>query len=583
MNEKKVFIFLSIALIGITGGSFPIQTHAQASGELQAQIADLQRQIQELQTKLLTVQGANPPISTQDPKRLESAFPAIPVDFTFEKRLELSQVNSDVQYLQIILNSDPDTHLASAGPGSLRKETTKFGPLTKTAVIKFQEKYSDEILTPWKFTRGTGIVGPTTRKMLNALLASAQASVPIELITPTRDFEGIEKWYAGIPNDFIFKKRLESGRVNSVVKYLQIILNTYPDTSVAFVGPGSLGKETNKFGPLTKEAVIKFQEKYSDEVLNPWKLKKGTGVVGPSTRNVLNLLLTSNRSFPPNEVEQGDTLVVVTENISETAPVGTFKSRKVNFIKVPDSEKWVGVVGIGIREEPGVYPFALTLPDGSGIQKDITVRKKIFPRTVLQISSDLAQQGYTPTNIAQTILGKENVSFGEVFKIYTPTAYFNQEFILPVDEIKIVGGYGNIRKQGEVALHHLGVDLEMTTGTPVYAVNDGVVRYTKESTNYGKAVLIDHGLGIYSAYLHLDEFQAADGQQVRRGDIIGLSGNTGYSLDPHLHFSIRTAEGSVDPLRFIDAVNKALCNSSCSEAILTFGLKVLIPSQSGSN
>ena len=159
MNEKKVFIFLSIALIGITGGSFPIQTHAQASGELQAQIADLQRQIQELQTKLLTVQGANPPISTQDPKRLESAFPAIPADFTFEKRLELSQVNSDVQYLQIILNSDPDTHLASAGPGSLRKDTTKFGPLTKTAVIKFQEKYSDDFLTPWKFKRGTGIVG----------------------------------------------------------------------------------------------------------------------------------------------------------------------------------------------------------------------------------------------------------------------------------------------------------------------------------------------------------------------------------------------------------------------------------------
>jgi len=143
--------------------------------------------------------------------------------------------------------------------------------------------------------------------------------------------------------------------------------------------------------------------------------------------------------------------------------------------------------------------------------------------------------------------------------------------------MKIVGGYGNIRKQGEVALSHLGVDLEVPTGTPVYAVNDGVVRYTKESTNYGRAILIDHGLGIYSAYLHLDEFHAAEGQQVKRGEIIGLSGNTGYSLDPHVHFSIRTRQGSVDPLRFIDAVNKAICKSNCSEAILTFGLKVLIP------
>ena len=566
MSKEKVFIFIGIALIGITGGLFPIQTHAQTPEELQTQIVDLQRKIQELQTTLLTVQDISPPT------------PRIPVDFIFEKRLEFGQVNAEVRYLQIILNANPDTRLASVGPGSPGKETNRFGPLTKTAVIKFQEKYSDEILAPWKFIRGTGIVGPTTRKILNAQLPPAQASAPIELITPTRDFEGIEKWYAGIPNDFTFEKRLESGQVNSDVKYLQIILNTYLDTSVALVGPGSLRKETKKFGPLTKTAVIKFQEKFSDEVLNPWKLKKGTGVVGPSTRNVLNLLLTSNRSFPPNEVEQGDTLVVVTKAISQAAPVGTFKSRKVDFMKVPDSDKWVSVVGIGIKEEPGVYPFALTLPDGSGIQKDITVRKKIFPRTVLQISSDLMKQGYTPTNIAQTILGKENVSFGEVFKIYTPTSYFNQEFILPLDEIKIVGGYGNIRKQGEVALHHLGVDLEVPPGTPVYAVNDGVVRYTKESTNYGKAVLIDHGLGIYSAYLHLNEFQASEGQRVKRGDTIGLSGNTGYSLGPHVHFSIRTRQGSVDPLRFIDAVNKAICNSSCSEAILTFGLKVLIPS-----
>jgi len=583
MSKKKVFIFIGIALIGITGGLFPSQTHAQAREELQAQIADLQRQIQELQKKLLAVQGTSPPTPARDTARLENAFPGIPFDFTFEKRLEFGQVSAEVKYLQTILNANPDTRVASAGPGSSGKETTKFGSLTTTAVIKFQEKYSDEVLAPWKLKRGTGVVGPTTRKMLNALLASTQASAPIELITPTRDFEGIEKWYAGVPTDFIFEKRLESGQVSSDVKYLQIILNTYLDTRVASAGPGSSGKETTKFGSLTTTAVIKFQEKYSDEVLAPWKLKKGTGVVGPSTRNVLNLLLTSNRLFPPNEVEQGDTLVIVTRNISEAAPVGTFKLREVDFMKVPDSEKWVGVVGIDVKEKSGVYPFTLTLPDGSGIQKDITVRKKIFPRTELQVSSDLMQQGYTPANIVQTILGKENVLFGEVFKIYTPTAYFNQEFILPLDEIKIVGGYGNIRKKGEVAIHHLGVDLEVPIGTPVYAINDGVVRYTKESTNYGKAILIDHGLGIYSAYLHLDEFQASDGQQVKRGDIIGLSGNTGYSLGPHLHFSIRSTESSVDPLRFIDAVNKAICSSGCSEAILTFGLKVLIPSRSDSN
>jgi peptidoglycan hydrolase-like protein with peptidoglycan-binding domain len=68
-------------------------------------------------------------------------FAVIPIGFKFSQTLNLSQSSIEIRYLQIILNSDPDTKLADSGPGSKDQETEYFGPLTKAAIIKFQEKY----------------------------------------------------------------------------------------------------------------------------------------------------------------------------------------------------------------------------------------------------------------------------------------------------------------------------------------------------------------------------------------------------------------------------------------------------------
>ncbi|MCK5285972.1 MAG: peptidoglycan DD-metalloendopeptidase family protein [Candidatus Pacebacteria bacterium] len=91
---------------------------------------------------------------------------------------------------------------------------------------------------------------------------------------------------------------------------------------------------------------------------------------------------------------------------------------------------------------------------------------------------------------------------------------------------------------------HRGVDFGVSIGTPLLATADGVVRYSENMdaypgcVSYGKWVLIDHNNGLSSFYAHLSLIKAIPGQTVKAGDVIGYSGNTGYSTGPHLHFSV---------------------------------------------
>ena len=259
-----------------------------------------------------------------------------------------------------------------------------------------------------------------------------------------------------------------------------------------------------------------------------------------------------------DKLEQGDTLLIrVNDKTGINKVNGEFGSKKINFFKLITTKDWIAIVGIGVKKEPGQYNLNINFLNDK-FEKDLTVIKRNFPVTKLLVTDELEEKGYTPLKIAKNIVDKDNPKIQEVLQIYTPAIYFTQPFIYPLEKIEVTGDYGNIRESKDITLQHLGVDIDAPTGTPVYAVNDGAIRFSEDLINYGKTIIIDHGFGIYSLYLHLDMFKTLSGERVKQGDIIGFSGNTGYSIVPHLHFSMKVNRESVDPLRFIKLIQEEI-------------------------
>jgi len=114
---------------------------------------------------------------------------------------------------------------------------------------------------------------------------------------------------------------------------------------------------------------------------------------------------------------------------------------------------------------------------------------------------------------------------------------------------RLASGFGmRMHPIYKVRKMHTGTDFSLPTGTPVYATGDGqVVSTTTKFSGYGKYIKIKHGFGYQTLYAHLSEFNVKPGQKVKRGQIIGYSGNTGGSTAPHLHYEVINNGKKVDP------------------------------------
>lgn len=117
---------------------------------------------------------------------------------------------------------------------------------------------------------------------------------------------------------------------------------------------------------------------------------------------------------------------------------------------------------------------------------------------------------------------------------------------------RLVSGFGfRIHPIYKSLRMHTGVDFTAPTGTPIYATGNGVVkRAQRDNSGYGLMVEVDHGYGYTTIYAHMSQVKVRDGQTIKRGEVIGLVGNTGLSSGPHLHYEVIRNGKKVNPVNY---------------------------------
>jgi murein DD-endopeptidase MepM/ murein hydrolase activator NlpD len=151
----------------------------------------------------------------------------------------------------------------------------------------------------------------------------------------------------------------------------------------------------------------------------------------------------------------------------------------------------------------------------------------------------------------------QSKSYDEVFKLAKDIEKLIASIpaIQPVDfhDLRRIGSLFGYRTDPfyKVSKFHEGIDFAAAVGTPIYATGDGIVSVAAyNSGGYGNEIEINHGFSYETKYAHLSKIKVKVGQRVKRGEIIGLMGNTGKSTAPHLHYEVHKAGIPVNPIYF---------------------------------
>lgn len=205
----------------------------------------------------------------------------------------------------------------------------------------------------------------------------------------------------------------------------------------------------------------------------------------------------------------------------------------------------LAIVGLSCRTKEGDYKYKVQVMRDGEIEAEKEALLKVLPK-------EFDKQYLTVSAKQKSQRSDEN--FDED-KVHTDRAkaetaerpLWEGAFVKPV-EGRISTEFGMIRYVNkEESGRHSGLDLAAAKGTPVKAANSGIIRLSMMLKVTGNTVIIDHGFNIYSSYAHLDKLLVKEGAEVKKGDIIGEVGSTGFSTGPHLHWTTTIGTLFINP------------------------------------
>lgn len=252
-------------------------------------------------------------------------------------------------------------------------------------------------------------------------------------------------------------------------------------------------------------------------------------------------------ALTPRSPRIGDVSLVVVQGIPDGATLeGSVAGRPLVFF--PYAGGAAALAGIDFETRPGRYEWKIAVVNGADpplvLRGRVAVKGRQFPVERLTLPEGMVELDEETTRRADA----EQARLKTLYATVTGERLWRGRFTAPVASPKPPSGFGARRViNGRPRSPHGGLDYAADRGTPVVAANAGRVVLVGDFFFPGRLVVIDHGLGVHTAYFHLDRVTVAEQDLVDQGQPIGEVGSTGRATGPHLHFSASIGSARIDP------------------------------------
>lgn len=254
----------------------------------------------------------------------------------------------------------------------------------------------------------------------------------------------------------------------------------------------------------------------------------------------------------PRSVRQGEALFV---RVATDADEGTVQWLGKTYPLHRDGSELAAVVPVVPDTAAGGHTLKLTIGSGSDAQqisKSVEIARTTYPVQHLTMSRTTAKQ-YTAPGVKEA-----DRAVSEALYTRSEKRHWSGAWDLP-SRGRLSTGFGvrRLRNGRPVGRHH-GADISAAAGVPINAPAAGVIALTGTFPKYGKCVVVDHGAGVTSLYLHMSRIDVKKGAPVDKGDRLGLIGSTGASTGPHLHWGVYACGRAVQPLQFVKLAERGV-------------------------
>ena len=253
------------------------------------------------------------------------------------------------------------------------------------------------------------------------------------------------------------------------------------------------------------------------------------------------------KSEPAQLVNGSPVLFRINAPAELTSLDGTWLGHALAFRFGQSCNCWYALAGVDLNTKPGKYSLVLQGKGKPGVRASfgyaVAVSEKRYPSTSIKVPPEYV----APPVETEKRIEEEQALKKQVFSALSPESFWSGRFRAPA-EAEVSGVFGSARVfNGVKKSQHTGLDFRVTTGTPIAASNGGTVILARNLYFEGNCVMIDHGQGLITLYMHLSEIKVKEGDRVQTHQLLGLSGGTGRATAPHLHFAVRWQGVYLDP------------------------------------